>query len=74
MAEDEVGVLPGRAGGQPFGGLAFSVGLEGGNGALGEFERALGLGVLDLAGAAGWAPDVDDRVVATGQQSEASSI
>src|SRR6516225_1389212 len=45
VAEDEVRVLPGRAGGQPCGGLAFSVGLEGGYGALGEFERALGLGV-----------------------------
>jgi hypothetical protein len=45
VAEDEVGVLPGRAGGQPVGGLAFSVSLEGGDGALGEFERALGLGV-----------------------------
>ena len=45
VAEDEAGVLPGRAGGQPFGGRAFSVGLGGGDGALGEFGRALGLGV-----------------------------
>jgi hypothetical protein len=53
VAEDEVGVLPGGAGGQPFGSLAFPVGLKGGDGALGEFERALGLGRLDLTGAPG---------------------
>ena len=41
---------------------------------LGSSSERLDWGCLDLAGAAGWAPDVDDRVVATGQQSEASSI
>jgi hypothetical protein len=38
VAEDEVGVLPGGTGGQPFGGLALPVELERGDGALREFE------------------------------------
>ena len=38
VAEDEVAVLPGGTGGQPFGSLGFPVGLKGGDGALGEFE------------------------------------
>jgi len=53
VAEDEIVVLPYGAGGQPFGGLALPVGLERGDGAFREFEGALGLGRLDVAGAAG---------------------
>jgi hypothetical protein len=50
VAEDQVAVPPRGARGQPFGRLALLMGLERGDGALREHERALRLRGLDVAG------------------------
>jgi hypothetical protein len=63
VAEDQVLVVPGLAGGLPFLGLALLVRDQGLNSSARQAERAPGLGCLGVAVASGGAPDVDHALV-----------